>query len=306
MIEPMKVLQVTNARGSFFENQLGALDAVDVAYDVSTPRTGADGDRTAIDYLRFLPDLVRRSGTGYDLVHVNYGLLGPFAVAQRTRPIVLTLWGSDVMGDYPLVNGASRYAIGKADAVVAPSRALAAQLDIVPDIVPFGIDTDLFRPIPRETARERIGWPTDEAIALFPYDPAREVKDFPRAERVVEAAESDVTLRTISGVPYEEMPDYLNAADLVLVTSEREAGPMVLKEAAACNVPTVSTDVGFARELVADVDNAAVATTTEGLAAAVDDVLATDRRSNGRDSADVISIESMGMRLRAVYERVVT
>jgi len=300
----MKVLQVTNARSPFFQNQLSALDAVGVDYDVSAPRTGTDGDRTPADYLRYYPDMLRTLRDEYDLVHVNYGLMGPFGLAQPTRPLVLSLWGSDVMGSSPFVTRLSGSAAARADAVVAPSRALAAQLSMVPDIVPFGIDTDRFRPIPRADARDRVGWARDETIALFPYDSARSVKNYPLAESVVESVDADVSLKTISGVPYEDMPYYLNASDLVLVTSNREAGPMVVKEATACNVPVVSTNVGFVPEILTDVTQSHVGTTERDLVEGVEAVLDSDRRANGPTPPDVLSIESMGERLLTIYERI--
>lgn len=301
----MKVLQVTNAESPFFQTQLDALTSAGVEYTVTAPATGSDGDRAPMDYVRWMPAVRRQGGNGFDVVHANYGLTGPVALAQSTRPFVLSLWGSDVMGESRVVDRVSRFAADRADAVIAPSRALQSALDTDSTLVPFGVDMDRFRPMDRAAAREELGWPQDEDVALFPYDPAREVKNYPLAADVVDRVTDDVTLRTVSGVDYERMPTYFNASDLVLVTSEREAGPMVVKEAAACNVPVVSTDVGFVRNALDDVENAYVDETTTELAAGVERVLATDdRRSSGRDSADVISIEEMGARLRAVYDDV--
>ena len=298
----MKVLQVTNAESPFFESQLAALASVGIESTVSAPPTGVDGNRGPLDYLRWLPKLRGLGHDDFDLVHANYGLTGPFALAQSTRPLVLSLWGSDVMGYSSVLDAVSQFAANRADAVIAPSRALQDALDTDSTLLPFGLDLDLLQPMDRRTAREHVGWPVDETIALFPYDTARAVKNYPRAERVVAAADADVTLRTVSGVSYEEMPYYLNASDLLLVTSDREAGPMVVKEAAACNVPVVSTDVGFARNVLEDVDNSSVAETDEELADAIDRVVAADRPSNGRESDAVISIEEMGKRLELIYE----
>jgi len=310
----MQTLQVTNAESSFFETQLTALDHVDVACAVSAPPTGTDGDRQPADYVRWFPEIHRGLPGDVDVVHANYGLTGPVAasasvrlsaLSERDVPLVLTLWGSDVMGDSRVVDTVSRFVADYADAVVAPSEALAATLEGDVTVVPFGVDTDLFRPMDRQAARDRLGWPDDERVALFPYDTSRDVKDFPRAKRVVEAVEADVTLRTISDVPYEDVPVYMNASDLVLVTSRREAGPMVVKEAAACNVPVVSTDVGFARTVLADVEPSIAGRTTDELADAVDRIVTTvDPRSDGREADAIISVPEMGAQLRAVYERV--
>lgn len=300
----MKVLQVTNMKSTFFETQLKALERVGVETRTSLPSTGIDANRGPLDYLSWLPELRRQGNGEFDLVHANYGLTGPFALAQPTRPLVLSLWGSDIMGHSSVLDAVSRFTAKRADAVIAPSRALQDELDTDSTLLPFGLDLDLFRPIDRAAAREHVGWPADETIALFPYEESRVVKNYPRAEAVVEAADADVTLRSIYGVPYEEMPYYLNASDLLLVTSDREAGPMAVKEAAACNIPVVSTDVGFTRNVLEDIDNSYVGETNEELTEAIDRVVAADARSNGRDSDAVISVEEMGKRLELIYDDV--
>ena len=43
-----------------------------------------------------------------------------------------------------------------------------------------------------------------------------------------------------------DLPDVLNALDLLVITSERETGPLVLLEALACGIPVLSTPVGRA------------------------------------------------------------
>ncbi|MCU4974133.1 glycosyltransferase family 4 protein [Halobacteria archaeon AArc-m2/3/4] len=303
----MKVLQLITSTRSFFEQQVEVLESRGVECTVvGVPgEYSADSPRTVTDYLRYYPrvlDHVRRGD--YDIVHANYGLAAPFALAQPVRPVVLTLWGTDLMGEMGWLRQLSRTGARLADAVVLPSPVMSTALETEHVEIPFGVDTDQFRPIPREEARTRVGWETDRPVALFPYDSSRAEKDFPRAKRAVDRADVDLELRTVTGVPHEEVPAYMNASDVLLVTSKRESGPMVVKEAAACNLPVVSTDVGFVRETLSGVENCVVCETDDELAAGLESVVADGGRSNGREVVDQLSLDAMGEQLLALYDRV--
>lgn len=303
----MHVLHLITSTRSFFEQQIAVLEDRGIECTViGVPgEYSADSPRTLLDYLRFYPQVLSHVLSGeYDLVHGHYGLVAPFALAQPIRPVVLSLWGTDVMSDMGWLRQISRIGARIADATIVPSPVMSRELDVDHVEVPFGVDTDLFRPIPREEARDRIGWDPDDRIALFPYDPSRDVKDFSRAERVADLADVDLEVRTINAVPYEEMPYYMNASDVLLVTSRRESGPMVVKEAAACNVPIVSTDVGFVRQTIGDVENCIVGTTNDELVAGLECVLDGTRRSDGREVIDGLGLEEMGDRILDVYRRV--
>ena len=300
----IRTLQLVTTRRSFFDKQVEALEERGVDCVVRTVPQAADGGRSPREFAEFYVDVLGDVAIEeFDLVHANYGLVAPFALAQPTRPVVLSLWGSDVMGPSWLV-ALSKLSAAAADAVVVPSTPAADALGRPHDLVPFGVDTDLFRPIPRERARAAVGWDPDERVVLFPYDPGRDVKNYPLAERVAEAAATDVTLRVLSDVDYERVPLYMNASDAVLVTSRRESGPMVVKEATACNVPVVSTDVGFARDVLAGVSGAHVCDDETALVEALDAVLEGNGRIDGRDRVDDLSLDRAGDRLVSVYRRV--
>jgi glycosyltransferase involved in cell wall biosynthesis len=301
----LRVLQVTSGRRSFFDQQVAGLEALGIDCEVVTVPTkdGRELGRGPREYLSFALQTVGRGLEEFDLVHANYGLSGPFALAQPTRPVVLTLWGSDLMrGGW--LSRTSRLAARFSDATIVPSTPMSAALSTPHEVIPFGVDTGQFRPAPREEARERVGWDPDERVVLFPYATDRPVKNYPLAERVVERV-PNATLRTISGVAYEEMPDYMNASDALLVTSERESGPMVVREAAACNVPVVSTDVGFVADALGGVSPSAVADGEAALAAALERVLDGPGRSNGREAVNALSVEETARRIARVYRSVV-
>lgn len=299
----MKVLQLVTSPRPFFDHQVSVLEARGVDCTVRpVPGADRDGGRSPADYARFYPSVLSEiRSDDYDLVHANYGLTAPVALAQPTRPVAVTLWGTDLMSDRSWLRTCSRTAARLADATIVPSQPMSAALETDHHLIPFGVDTDLFRPIDRDRARERIGWQTDRPVALFPYDTDRAVKDFPRARRLVERADVDLELRSVSGVDHEEIPYYMNASDVLLVTSNRESGPMVVKEAAACNRPVVSTDVGFVRETLEDVTDCVVSDDDRDLVAGLERAATARRRTNGREAIDDLSLEALGDRLLELY-----
>ena len=305
----MRVLNlVTNPRARFFVQQVRALGerGVDGA-TISVPgeyRGNGEG-RSALDYARFYPRVLRASLGSFDLVHANSGLTAPHALAQPTRPVVLSLWGTDLLGEYGWV---SRRCARHVDAVVVMSEAMADALDVPAHVIPHGVDLDRFRPAPAAEARDELGWDPDARHVLFPYPTARDVKDYPRAERVVAAARDrlgdPVELHAVTGVPHDRVSRYMNASDCLLVTSKREGSPNAVKEALACNLPVVATPVGDVPDRLDGVTPSSFADTDAGLADGLVDVLERRERSNGREAAREISVERTSARLRDVYREV--
>jgi glycosyltransferase involved in cell wall biosynthesis len=121
------------------------------------------------------------------------------------------------------------------------------------------------------------------------------------ADAAADALDDPVTFHSVSGVPHAEMPTYMNAADALLLTSNREGSPNTVKEAMACNLPVVATDVGDVAERLDGVSPAAVGETDAELITGLIEVLEADARSDGRDHVRDVSLESMAERIRTVY-----
>ncbi|WP_436909430.1 glycosyltransferase [Halosimplex marinum] len=299
----VRTLQLVTSRRPFFEQQVEVLERNGVSCTVVAVPGDSHG-RSVADYVRFYSRVLRAaSGREFDLVHANYGLTAPAALAQPVRPVVLSLWGSDLLGNYgPVSERCARFA----DEVVVMSDEMAAALDGDAAVVPHGIDTDRFAPEPQGEAREAVGWDGDAKHVLFPYDTGREEKDYPRAERVVErareAVDDRVELHAVSGVPHETVPTYMNAADALLLTSEREGSPNAVKEALACNLPVVATPVGDVPDLLDGADCSRVGATDAELAEGLVAALADADEPTGRERARAFGLDRMGERLLSVYD----
>lgn len=304
----LKILSLmTNKHATYYKYQISALDKNGVNIKtVAPPKQSFDRNsrlnisRTPKDYLKFYYDIIKCQKDEFDIVHANNGLTSPFAFAQRFRPIVLTFWGSDLMKNHTtLCQKTAKYA----DAVILPSKSMVSYLESDFSVIPFGVDTDKFAPIPQSKARQEIGWEQDKNIVLFPCSKSRPVKNYPLAKQVVEEIEG-AEIYQISGVSHKDIPLYMNASDCVLITSKRESGPMVVKEAALCNVPVVSTDVGFASDMLSDVRNSYVCSTEKELTDRVEAVIESGDRSDGHKHAENWGIDKMGKRIIDVYETV--
>ena len=183
----MRVLIVTNmwpsperpAFGVFVRDQVEALRGLAIAdleidVEVLPPST----------YLRAIPGLRRRRrATHYDIVHAHFGLTLWPALAVPAAAHAVTLHGTDLR--HPRTGVITRAGLRYADLVATVGEDLAAELPVPRSgqhraILPCGVATDRFRPLPRAAAREHLGLKADGRYLLLPADPARPGKRTPK------------------------------------------------------------------------------------------------------------------------------
>lgn len=223
-----------------------------------------------LKYLQAIPR-VRALAKRADVIHAHFGFCGwlgwlsPKGAGVKA-PLVVSFMGSDLLGSPKNPQGdlrwfstvmvrANKRLAYKASQVIVKSQQMADVIAPAPStIIPNGVDVETFRPMDREAARKELGLPLNQRLVLFPGNPADPRKGHALASAAVQHA-AKTTGKPIDLVPlWKVEPDqvavYMNACDVMLMTSLLEGSPNVVKEAMACNVPIVGVPVGDVPQLL--------------------------------------------------------
>ncbi len=289
------------ARGSFVRDQVEALRAIG-GVEIELVEL-APGPRALVAGGAALRRRYRHDR--FDVVHAHFGLTAWPSLAVPARVRALTMHGTDLAD--PRTRALTRAVLPRIDLPAAVSADLAAR---VPGsaaartaVLPCGVDTERFRPIPRARARVELGLPAAEPLLLFPANPARREK---RYERARELAELTATrLLVLADVPPERVPLFVNAASAVVITSEREGFGLAALEALACDVPVLATPVGVHPEALGSVAGTLCASfEPRSWTQALEPLLADpDPRVEGRGVAERWSATAMAKRVEGAWLR---
>jgi glycosyltransferase involved in cell wall biosynthesis len=254
----MRALVVTNmyptpqdpARGSFVRDQVVALRRLpDLEVELFTfPWLGPSAYPRAAGAARR-----RYRNSTFDVVHAHFGLnLWP-ALAVRGAVHGVTLHGTDLVdrrsravttAGLPLMDLVAPVSTGLEQ--LLPRRWVRGKLAVLP----CGVDTTRFDRIDRRDARRALGLNETRPYLLFAADPTRREKRYDRALEIA----GDTRLLVLNHVQPSQVPLWVNAANAVLVTSDRESFGLAVLEALACDVPVLATPVGIAPEVLPGID----------------------------------------------------
>ena len=293
----MKVLFVSSGRtgdvGHVVKNQGESLarQGIEIEYFTITP--GFVGYVKAI----FRIKQAVRNGN-YDLVHAHYSLSAFAASIAGSFPLVVSLMGSDAAQNLFfkwLIRIFSRL---RWRATIVKTDQMMRKLGLKRAyIIPNGVDTERFVPIDKASARRVLNLSSDKRTILFIAGKNRPEKNFPLAKRAVESLHDEsVEIKHLYDRPNSEIPYYLSAADLLLLTSSREGGVNVIKEAMACNCPIVSTNVGDVRWVMSGTEGCYISGPDYlSIVENIKKALAFGRRTNGRERIFELELDSVSV-----------
>ena len=99
----------------------------------------------------------------------------------------------------------------------------------------------------------------------------------------------------------------MNGADCLVMTSDWEGSPNIIKEALACNLPIVAVDAGDVRERLVSVHPSHVVSRSgRDIGLGLAHILQSRGRSNGAATVKELSLERSAQKIRRVYDLVLS
>lgn len=249
-----KILIITNAyptdkrpdRGTFNKVQVDSLSEI---YDVEILAT--DGGK--LSYLSLFFKIIFIKKSKFDIVHFQHGLTYILYRLLFKRNTVFCSFQNELKFEYykeSLVLSKVLMSLTKVIALVYNDtfifKGKKSRISGKTITLSNGIDTNIFKSIKQSHAQNILGLDDSKNYALFvsSKDLYRRQKRYDIFQGAIEASRERFVPLIASGLPQTKLCLYMNASDVVVVTSDYEGSANVIKEAIACSRQVITTNVG--------------------------------------------------------------
>jgi glycosyltransferase involved in cell wall biosynthesis len=254
----------------------------------------------------------------YSLIHAQYGSMVGFLAGLMPIPKLLSLKGSDWYKTHAVnFKHKLRVSLGLAltrlslkylfKEVIVMSKRMKNELtalypDLNVEIIVDPIDLDKFFPNDQHIR-------STKNILFATVSLESPVKRYALAKNafdIVKMTLSDANWYVMSNIPHEKVNEFINQADVILMTSTHEGWPNVVKESLACNVPFVATDVSDLKEIASLVDNCFVVEAEPKLLAdAVLKAISAGKSQDLRRFVEPFEINNSIVQYKKIYSRLI-
>lgn len=332
----MRILTLTNMYpcnkfpfyGMVVKEEVGYLQHKKLDVDVFF----VNGRENRINYLKGILDLWQLLlKKKFDIIHAHhtycaYMALISLSFLKKRIPIILTLhegeichngrvhYRIDFLEKLKYVHFIKEYIISRIDYLITVYEGLLKRTAKTKySLLPCGVNLEIFRPLPKEECRKKLGIDENMKVIFFPSDYRRPEKRFDlvqKAYTILKAYHGNNLILLYGGsIPYEAMPTYFNASDVAVLTSDYEASPMVVKEAMATCVPLISVDVGDIRRLIDGLEGCFLVTPQPyDIASKLEKALDFNKRTQGRAKIEELglSVEQVTSKIAKIYETIIS
>ena len=243
-----------------------------------------------------------------DLIHAHYGLSGLCANLQRQVPVVTTYHGSDIhSGGWILKLSQLAMRLSAYNIFVTHSLlSIGNYKSNNACVQSCGLDLNTIKEMDRTDARRVLGWNNFDIKILFSASFTNKNKNADLAKASVEKVEG-AELIELNGYTRQEVNLLMNACNLQLTTSNKESGPLVVKEAMACGTPVVSVCVGDVKEIIGNTEGCYIAKRNpDDIADKIKKALNFNGKTNGRQRIIDLGLDNriIAKRIVSIYEEI--
>lgn len=239
-----------------------------------------------VDFLPFHNNIsslfsIRRTAKNYDIIHIHFGGLYSLIIwiilYGIHKRMFITFHGTDI---HAKSKKTTKSVFRKLKIIVNQKASFVCicifdkcgvvsneMMSYIPKLLkrfeykfflqPLGVDYDLFTPLPSHQAQKRLGLSEGHYI-LFSDVSNTSIKRRDIAAAIVENLGHPYKLLIMCGVKPNEVPSYINACDFVILTSDEEGSPNIIREALALNKPFFSVKVGDAESQLKGLTNSTI------------------------------------------------